>query len=161
MWYKLPPYHVLLSISLYALCKIYKKLSPFLWNSEARTSSWTKRLEFFLSKLFHWKRIIRTSLTLYWNAFIVLVCGFFLIYVYCSSGLNIGFSLLRRRRCFYSRQRRWFVVDKGVEQDRLARAPLVPPVSSALVTNEIHDTFHFRNVNESKFTYCPSWVCLW
>ena len=25
---------------------------------------------FFLSKLFHWKRIIRTRLTLYWNAFI-------------------------------------------------------------------------------------------
>ena len=60
---------------------------------------------FFLYKLFHWKRIIRTRLTLYWNAFVVLVCGFFLIYVYCSWGLNIGFSSLRRRRCFYHRQR--------------------------------------------------------
>ena len=64
---------------------------------------------FFLSKLFHWKSIIRTKLTLYWNAFVVFVCGFFLIYVYCSWGLNIGFSSLRQRRCFYSRQRRWFL----------------------------------------------------
>ena len=62
---------------------------------------------FFLSKLFHWKRIIRTRLTLNWNALIVFVCAFFLIYVYCSWGLNIGFSSLRRRRFFYSRQRRW------------------------------------------------------
>ena len=33
----------------------------------------------------------------------------FLIYVYCSWGLNIGLNSLRRRRCFYSRQRRWFL----------------------------------------------------
>ena len=39
---------------------------------------------FFLSKLFHWKRIIRTKLTLYCNAVVVFVCRFFLIYVYCS-----------------------------------------------------------------------------
>ena len=60
---------------------------------------------FFLSKLFHWKKIIRTRLTLYWNASVVFVCWFFLIYVYCSWGLNIRFNLLRRRRCFLGRER--------------------------------------------------------
>ena len=64
---------------------------------------------FFLSKLFLWKRIIRTRLTLYWNAFVVCICEFFLIYVYCSCGFNIEFSSLRRRRCFYSEQRGWFL----------------------------------------------------
>ena len=64
---------------------------------------------FFLSKLFQWKKIIRTRLTLYWNAVVLSVCGFFLIYVYCSWGLYIGFSWLRRRRCFCSKQRRWFL----------------------------------------------------
>ena len=39
---------------------------------------------FFLSKLFPWKRIIRTRLTLYCNAVVVFVCRFFLIFVYCS-----------------------------------------------------------------------------
>ena len=39
---------------------------------------------FFLSKFFHTKRIIRNRLTLCWNAFVVFVCGFFFIYVYCS-----------------------------------------------------------------------------
>ena len=58
---------------------------------------------FFLSKLFHWKRIISTRLTLYWNAFVIFDCGFFLIYVYCCWSLNIEFSSLRRRGCFYSR----------------------------------------------------------
>ena len=31
---------------------------------------------FFLSKFFHWKRIIRTRLTLYWNAFVVSFVNF-------------------------------------------------------------------------------------
>ena len=63
------------------------------------------RTTFFLSKLFHWRRVIRTRLTLYFP-FLVFVCESFVIYVYCSWGLNIGFSSLRRRRFFYSRQRR-------------------------------------------------------
>ena len=54
---------------------------------------------FFLSKLSNWKRIIRTRLTLYCNTFVVFICGFFLICVCSSWGLNIGFSSLRWRRC--------------------------------------------------------------
>ena len=110
-WYKLPPYYVQLSISLYALCKYTKNWVFFFFGIvkpgkllEPRGLTTT----FFLSKLFHWKRIIRTRLTLYWNAFIFFGCGFFIIYVYCSWGLSIGFRSLRRR-CFYSRQRRWFL----------------------------------------------------
>ena len=99
----------MLSISLYASCERYIKMS-FLRNSVARKSSWTKRLEncAFSFQIVHWKRIIRTRLTFYWNAFFVFVFGLFLIYVY-SWGLNTEFSYLRRRRCFYNRQRRWFL----------------------------------------------------
>ena len=77
------------------------------------------RTVFVLTKSFEWKRIIRTRLTLHWNAFVVFVCGFFLIYVYYSWSLNTGLSSLRRRRCFYSRQRRWFL---GRQRSR--RGPL-------------------------------------
>ena len=55
---------------------------------------------FFLSKLFQWKRIIRPGWHCSGMLLLFSFVDFFFIYVYRFWGLNIGFSLLRRRRCF-------------------------------------------------------------
>ena len=72
---------------------------------------------FFLSKLFHWKTIIRTRQTLYWNAFVVFAWGVFLIYM-CYSWTSDSVRWDEEDVSTVEKED-GSSVDKGAEQDRL------------------------------------------
>ena len=97
----------------YALCQTYKKLSPFLRNSEARKSSWTKRLE---NCVFSFQIISveknnedQVDIVLEWFCCFCLwifpyLCVFFLRFEHRIQFVETKMFYSRQSRCFLGRQ---------------------------------------------------------
>ena len=97
----------------YALCKTYKKLSPFLRNSEVRKSSWTKRLEncvfSFQITSVEKNNQDQVDIVLEWFCCFCLwifpyLCVFFLRFEHRIQFVETKMFYSRQRRCFLGRQ---------------------------------------------------------